>query len=241
MHPEQTATKTIERPCKTKKEKEKTECLKRVSTPSTQKEKQPSAGRTYTKKQKEKQKNLQLIEQEAYRQLRKKNFRKSAALFLKAGKPLLSKDAYISGAEKALKNTNPDYKYSMKNYQLAGLGKRGKKRAVEVMIKQKKYSRAFALAKKVGPAFYKEALIIAGDFNLKFNIKDSVSYYKQAGLKDYHCRIGDFFLKGKKPDFKNAENWFARSSDTSCRSNLLSKALQVNDTYHIKKYSNNPN
>lgn len=201
------------------------------------KQKKFTAANSYRKKFKERQKNKNKWEKEGFKNLAKKNYRKAADCFLKANKPLLSRDAYISGAENALKKKKPRYKYAMKNYQMAGIEERGKKRAVTVMLDHHKFSKAFKLAKSVSSNLYTEALITAGDINLGRNFDKSVKYYKQAGLKDYYCRIGDFFLKGKKPDFAMAESWYSKSADNSCKSRLLIKAIQINDTFSIKKYS----
>lgn len=196
-----------------------------------------SAAASYRKKVKEKKRTLKLWEKEGFINLEKKKYRKAADYFSKAKKPLFSKDAFISGAEKTLKQKKPRYKYAMKNYQLAGIEELGKKRAVMVMIRNRSFSRAFKLAKTIDSDFYSEALIAAGDANLSLDFDQAVSYYKRAGLKNYQCRIGDFYLKGKLPDFNKAESWYSKSSDTSCKSRLLLKALQINDTTHIKKYS----
>jgi len=195
------------------------------------------AAASYRKIIKEKQKSLKMWEKEGFKNLAKKNYRKAADFFLKAKKPLLSKDAYISGAENALKRKNPKYKYAMKNYQLAGIEERGKKRVVMVMINRHQFSQAFKLAKTISSDFNSEALTAAGDVNLSLDLGKSVRYYKKAGLNNYQCRIGDYFLKGKHPDFKKAESWYSKPSDPSCKSGLLLKALQINDTKRIKQYS----
>ena len=171
--------------------------------------------------------------------LKNRKYRKAAEALKKAKQPLLEKEAYIAGAKRALSLKEPLYDYAMENYKLAGDEPEGKRQVAMLLISKKNYKRALTMAKTVSPQFYTEALIKAGDKSLDWSTSSAIPYYQKANLKNYQCRIGDYFLKQKKPDFKKAEDWYGQAEDRSCQSRLLLKAIELDNVDLIQKYAGN--